>query len=163
MRSPFVILDYGKVIVQVQVAPMTEANMRVHLDEQSARMRERLQQEGWGPPSERGALLIDGSCDLVPPATVRRMQAEWLNEHRDFLLTAVGSVAFVVPHPLSRGAMRAALWLAPMEMDLGVHDTLESALDWSIARLDSWGGEAPQHILMGGAMVIERDKLALAA
>lgn len=152
-------LLFGKIAVQIQVAPLTERNIAAHLETQTVYAREQVQQHGLQGVQQRGAIIIDASVDLVPPATVRRMQAEWLNDHREFLRAAIGAVAFVAPSAITRGAMQAALWFAPLPMPMSVHQTLDLALDWSIGMVHGWGGHVDPVLLHEGVMAIERAKL----
>ena len=160
---PFIDLLFGKIGVQVQVEPLTERNIMAHLEVQSAYARDQVREKGLRGLAERGAIIIDASVDLIPPATVRRLQAEWLNEHREFLRAAIGAVALVAPKPTTRGAIQAALWFAPLPMPMSVHQSLDLALDWAIGMVHGWGGEVDPALLYDGATAIERAKLRYAA
>jgi len=156
---PFQTVSFGDIVVQFQVGPMTESNMRAVLAEQTKQLRDGIQLVN--TLRRKGVILVDGSVQLVPPPTVRKLQAEWIAENREALRATTAGMGFVVPGRLTRGAMQALFWMVPLPVPSTAHERMDLALDWAIATVDSLGGEVHQDLLMNGAMAIERARAGL--
>ncbi len=161
MGRPFETVTFGHIVVQFQVGPMTEANMKSYLQEQTKMLAEGARQSV--ALRRKGVIIVDGSVELIPPPTVRKLQAEWINQNREALRASTAGMGIVVPGSLSRGAMQALSWMAALPVPSTAHERMELALDWAIATVDAMGGDIPSELLMGGVMAIERAKMRLVA
>lgn len=159
MSSPFEILTYGAIQVQIQVGEMTEANMRSFLDSQSQMLEAAV---SGASPAARAVLIIDGSVDLVPPATIRRMQADWTNENRERIALLTHAIGFVVPSMAARGAMTAVLWLTRAPWPMETHASLDAAVEWAVGESTRIGAPVDPRLLDLGAAAIEQDRARLA-
>jgi len=155
MKSPFEILSYGCVQVQIQVSDITDESMRVYLSEQTTIIEEGMAS---GPPYDKAVILIDASVELIPSATVRRMQADWTNAHQHQLEKIVHAMGFVVPSALSRGAMTAVLWLSRPKWPMIAHASLPKAVDWALLEAERMGGEVHADLVAGKADTVVRDR-----
>ena len=160
MSGPFRVLDYDFIQIQIQVERMTEQNIARHLAAESMRIQSHVDEARRTGKPGGAVLIVDGSVQLVPPPQVRRLQADWLRDNRDKLGDVMHAMGVVVPNNLVRGALTALTWLAPMPVPMTVHASLEHALDWAIATVDTIGGTIPQRLLLGGAELVEQDKVA---
>ena len=158
MAGPFEILEYGAIQVQVQVGQITEANLRAHLDRQTRVINDGV---ATGPPYRKAVIVVDASVELVPPAKVRRMQAEWTNAHADKLQKILHAMAFVVPSAMTRGAMTAVLWLTRPAWPMVTQPSLESAMTWALEQADTIGADVDSRLRRLGATAVVRDRAAL--
>lgn len=156
--APFRTLDYGPIQVQVQLGPLDEASMRRHLDLQSRWIRAAV---AGGATPNKGIIVLDASVNLVPSATVRRLQADWHREHERELEALVQSMAFVVNSRLVRGAMQAVFWLSQPAYPMTVHASLEAAIPWAIEEAAGHPVPVPRVLHQHGAAVVARDREAL--
>jgi len=154
VELPFKTVSFGDIVVQFQVGQMTEANMKAALAEQTKQLHEGVQlSKSLG---RKGVIIVDGSVELVPPPTVRKLQAQWITENREALRATTAGMGFVVPGSLTRGAMQALFWMVSLPVPSTAHERLELALDWAIATVDGAGGEIHRELLMDGVIAIER-------
>ena len=120
-RSEFPIL-----IVRYRGAPTTD-EFGQYLDRLSAVYRE----------GNRFAMIFDSSDAESPPATQRKMQADWILKHERLIHTLNVGTAFVVPSVVLRGALTAIFWLQPLPCPHFVCAELNEARRWTRARLDA--------------------------
>ena len=78
----------------------------------------------------RYALVLDALDAAVPTPPQRRLQAEFIAEHRAQMATACVAVAFVIGNSLVRGALTAILWFQPMPVQHAVFGNVAAAEDW---------------------------------
>ncbi|HJL18674.1 MAG TPA: hypothetical protein RMH99_23635 [Sandaracinaceae bacterium LLY-WYZ-13_1] len=98
--------------------------------------------EAYGALVERGArygVLFDATTAGRPPATQRRMMAEFMRRRRDELARRCVGGAFVITSPLIRGAMTAILWVAPMPFQHVIVSSAAEAEGWVRGRLQAEG------------------------
>ncbi len=129
-----VIDQFDPLRVLVQVSETTDDNLRAYLDEQLAEMRANRAR------GVRNVVVIDASLGTRPTPHQRKLQADWINDHRELLGASCLGIAFVIPSPLVRGALTAIFWVAQMPIPHTVHGTVGQALDWACARLVEFGG-----------------------
>ena len=79
----------------------------------------------------RYGLIMDVSTHFgMLPMTQARMQMDFLAREAPRLREVCWGVAFVLPGPIHRGALRAMLKMQPMPMDFTVVGTHEDARAW---------------------------------
>lgn len=154
-EMPFRILGFDQVQVQVQVAPVTPTNLAPYHLAESHRLKTAYAKRDRTVP-RKAVIVVDGSCDIVPPPATRRMQAEWFNEHKSLLGLCVQSMVFIHASALSRGAMTALFWLSPMPFQVVVRDSLATALEWAIGEVALIGGTVAPELLKDGVQAVER-------
>lgn len=143
-----VIDEFDPLRVLVQVTPTTDENLRDHLDAQLIEMRANRERR------RKTVVVIDASLGLRPTPTQRKMQADWINEHRELLAATCLGIAFVIPSPLVRGALTAIFWIAQLPIPHTVHGTLASAIDWAAARLAAVDVDLPAPLRVHGAAAL---------
>lgn len=143
-----VIDEFDPLRVLVQVSPTSDDNLRAHLDDQLAEMRANRAR------GKRNVVVIDASLGLRPTPTQRKLQADWINEHRELLAASCLGIAFVIPSPLVRGALTAIFWVAQLPIPHTVHATLASAIDWAGGRLTAIDVELPAPLRVHGAAAL---------
>lgn len=143
-----VIDEFDPIRVLVQVSTTTDDNLREHLDAQLLEMqtnRDRMR---------KTVVVIDASLGMRPTPVQRKMQADWINEHRELLAATCLGVAFVIPSPLVRGALTAIFWIAQMPIPHTVHGTLASAIEWAGGRLAAVDVDLPAPLRVHGAAAL---------
>jgi len=157
-ESPFRILDYGQLQVQLQVAPVNAANLRQHLSRETVRIRATLA----APPRafDKVIVIVDASVSLLPPPDARRVQAEWMRANQELLRKVTRAVGFVFPNPWIQGCVGTIFALMPLPIPMTSHGTLEQALDWAIANADDVSGAVADDLLFQGAQAVERARAA---
>lgn len=85
------------------------------------------------------ALIIDASRADRSPASQRRMQAEWMKEHRPWIRMGLVGTAFVIRSRLVRGGLTAIFWVQPMASPHTVVATRGEALAWCRKELRAAG------------------------
>ena len=160
IESPYQIYDFIQVQVQVQVGPVTEANLRPHLLGETARIRELLKQRSLHD-TRKAVAVVEILNEQRSDPVVRKLQTEWMKENTELLRLVTGAMAFVVPNGVLRGAVTAVLWVAPMPMPVSLHENLDLALDWAVGEVtrNNWG-DISNELLMNGAMAVERRRAA---
>lgn len=138
---------------------MTEANMKAALAEQTEQLREGARLVS--TLRRKGVIICDASVQLVPPPTVRKLQAQWIAENREALRATTAGMGFVVPGRLTRGAMQALFWMVPFPVPSTAHERMDLALAWAIATVSSLGGEVHRDLLTHGALAVERARASL--
>lgn len=156
--SPFQIFDFTQIQVQIQVGPVFESNLRGHLAAETARMREALKQRQLND-TRKAVAVVEFLGEYKADPVARRLQADWMKENTELLRMVTGSMAFVVPNGVLRGALTAVLWVSPLPMPVGLHENMELALDWAIAEVmrNNWG-EIANELLLEGPLAVERRK-----
>lgn len=155
---PFETLEYGAIQVQVQIGSVTAENMRDHLDRQTKTIDEAI---AAGPPYQKGIIIVDASVDLVPPATIRKMQADWTNQNEHKLEQILHGMGFVVPSALTRGAMTAVMWLIRPKWPMIAHASLEEAIAWALTEADAVGADVDSRLRRYGAGAVQDDRTLL--
>lgn len=153
--SPFRVLDFGQVQVQIQVAPLAEDNFRAHLAAETARMTSLIKGRDRVVP-RKAVVINDGSCELIPPPSIRKLQADWIKSHEDMLRLVCHGIGMIVPGMLVRNTLTAVLWLAPLPVPMKVLKDMDEALVWAIAEVDAFGGEVDAELRAGRRMAVEK-------
>ncbi len=153
--SPYRVLDFGQVQVQIQVTALTEDNFRAHLAAESARLTSLIKGRDRVVP-RKAVVISDGSCELVPQASVRKLQADWIKGHEDMLRLVCHGFGVIVPGMLARNALTAILWLAPLPVPMKVLKDLDEALGWAMAEVDAYGGEVDAELRAGRRLAVEK-------
>jgi hypothetical protein len=143
-----VIDEFDPIRVLVQVSPTTDENLREHLDAQLLEMQSNRGR------TRKTVVVIDASLGTRPTPLQRKMQADWINEHRELLATTCLGVAFVIPSPLVRGALTAIFWIAQMPIPHTVHGSLASAIEWAGGRLAAVDVDLPAPLRVHGAAAL---------
>lgn len=139
MRSPY--WDYVEldpIRVQIQVDRIDAATLRSHLEEQTAAMQESAKL------GRKVFLIIEARDGNRPPPEVRKLQAEWMQEHRELIAATCMGMAFVIENRLVRGALTAIFWVTPSPVPYSVHASLHEALDHARARCTQIGVQLPE-------------------
>jgi len=159
---PIQSLDFDQVQVQIQIAPLTPENMVAFHESEDARIRQLLSIRDSEVP-RRAVVVLDGSNQLVPPAAVRRLQAEWMTKNSHMLRTVIHSMGVVIPNAIARGAFTAVMWLAGERVpwDVVAHPDLPTALTWAINQAHSIGGTVSPDLMLDGSIAVERKRAAL--
>lgn len=159
---PIQSLDFDQVQVQIQIAPLTPENMLAFHESEDARIRQLLSIRDSEVP-RRAIVVLDGSNQLVPPAAVRRIQAEWMTKNSHMLRTVIHSMGVVIPNAVARGAFTAVMWLAGERVpwDMVAHPDLEAALSWAVKQAHSIGGTVSPDLMLDGALAVERKRAVL--
>jgi hypothetical protein len=154
-RSPY--WDYTElepIRIQFQVERVSEATLREHLDGQTEELQRSVQ------VGRRAYLIIAAQGELRPPPEVRKLQAEWMEEHRDLIARNSLGIGFVIDNPLVRGALTAIFWVTRPPVPYKVHPTIAEALAHAVQVCQAEGLELPDEALRPDAA--QRAELALA-
>lgn len=88
-------------------------------------------------------VLVTEPRQKMPKIQHVRWQAEWLKQNLERLTERCGGIAFVVPSPIARGALKTVLRLAPLpQAGTFVCETEEEAVAWGRAQLGLAGSAA---------------------
>jgi hypothetical protein len=132
---PIIVDDSRRPIVTVRfIGSVTDEEFHAYLREMEERVLGRKQPY---------VSIYDATLAVPTPATQRKMQAEWLRQHRDILVRCSLGVAFVIRSPLVRGVLTAILWMQPLEWPHVVVPTVADAEAWVRARLREAGLSPP--------------------
>lgn len=153
--SPYRVLDFGQIQVQIQVAELTPENFREHLAAESKRIESLLRGRDTAVP-RKAVVINDGSCELIPQASVRKLQADWINQHANMLKLICHGLGVIVPSAITRSAMTAVLWLAPLPVPMKAFKDMDEALAWAKAEVASIGGTIDDELRLGGRATIEK-------
>lgn len=85
---------------------------------------------------QRYALVFDATRSGAPGAAQRRMQADFIEEHRAQLSVLCAGGAFAISSPVIRGALTAILWVTSLPFPHTVVADVKSAEAWARTRLD---------------------------
>lgn len=158
--SPFVILNFGQVQVQIQVKPIDAAGLSAHLDQETRRIKQLLSQRG-RLAAEKAVVIVDGSVALMPPAEARKLQADWLKTNKDLLQLVTHKLGFVLPNPILRGFVSAVFYLVPLPIPSETLGSLDEAVAWAIREARSINGVVDEELLTLGTAAIERRRAQL--
>lgn len=153
-RSPY--WDYTElepIRVQFQVEQVDVDNLREHLEVQTKQMHETI------AAGRRAYLIIVANGEYKVPPEVRKLQAEWLEEHRDSIARNTVAMSFVIDNALVRGALTAIFWVTGPPVPHKVHSTLAEAITHAISACRKEGLELPPEALRPDAAA--RAELAL--
>ena len=153
--SPFRVLDFGQVQVQIQVAPLTEDNFRAHLAAETLRMTGLIKGRDRVVP-RKAVVINDGSCELIPPPSIRKLQADWIKGHEDMLRLVCHGLGMIVPGMLVRNTLTAVLWLATLPVPMKLLKDMDEALFWAIGEVDAFGGEVDAELRAGRRTAVEK-------
>lgn len=140
MRSPY--WDYVElepIRVQLQVDRIDAATLRGHLEEQTAEMQKSAKL------GRKVFLIIEARDGNRPPPEVRKLQAEWMQEHSELIAATCLGMAFVIESRLVRGALTAIFWVTPSPVPYSVHPSLKEALDHARESCRKLGVQLPAH------------------
>jgi hypothetical protein len=154
-RSPY--WDYTEldpIRVQFQVDQVDAKSLREHLDRQTAMIDDAIAR------GHRSYLIIAAQGDHRPSPEVRKLQAEWMEQHREAIATTSIGISFVIDSPLVRGALTAIFWVTGSPVPYKVHSSLAEALAHGVAVCQQHGVALPEEALRPD--VAERAELALA-
>jgi len=154
-QTPFAILDFGQVQVQIQVRPITADGLRTYLSGETLRIKERVAQRDAVAP-RKAVVIVDGSVSLMPPSDARKLQAEWFRDNQDLLRLVMHRMGFVLPNPLLRGFMSAVFFLAAPPVPMVTHRSLQEALDWALDQARAIDGQVSDELLRDGIEAVER-------
>lgn len=155
--TPYEILDFGQVQVQVQVGPVTAAGLRAFLDGETQRIRAAIRASAPQAP-RKGVVILDASVSLMPPADARQVQAAWLKENQHLLGLVTYKIGLVLPNPLLRAFMASVLALAPQPVPMNTHSALAPAVHWAIAAVSEIGGVVSDALRADGVAAVENAK-----
>lgn len=158
--SPFVILSFGQVQVQIQVKPISAAGLSAHLEQETQRIKQLLAQRGRLAP-QKAVVIVDGSVALMPPAEARKLQADWLKANKDLLQLVTHKLGFVLPNPILRGFVSAVFYLVPLPIPSETLGSLDEAVAWAIREARSIDGVVDEELLTLGTAAIERRRAQL--
>ncbi len=89
--------------------------------------------------NELSVTILDASRSGRAPATQRKKQAEWLQQHQARLRQYSLGTAFVITSPLVRGVLTAILWMQSLPTPHTVVGTFAEAERWALERLAAAG------------------------
>lgn len=158
-ESPFRLLSFGHILVQIQVCAITTENLRIHLDAQTEQLQ-RILDERWHRDPVKVVMLVDGSVALMPPPDARPLQAQWMKEHKEKLSLMTRRMGFVLPNPWLRGFVGAVFFLAPQPVPMTTHRSMEDAIHWAIREMDQGDGRVDPELRRRGATLVEEAKRA---
>lgn len=153
--GPFRVLDFGQVQVQVQIGDLTDESFEAHLTAETNRLNEYMKVRDALVP-RKAVIIVDPSCDLVPKASIRRMQADWIERHRSLLRIVCHGMGLIVPNLVARNVTTAILWLASAPVPIKAHKDLDEAIAWAIAEADSIGGDVDPELRKSGRGIVEK-------
>jgi hypothetical protein len=159
-ESPYRLLSFGHVQVQIQVAPITAHNLAIHLAAQSEQL-ELISRERWKYDPVKVVVLVDGGVSLVPPPEARALQTAWLKKHRNELSLITYKMGFVLPNRLLRAFVNAILFVAPLPVPMTAHATMHDAVRWATREIDSIGGEVSPELRSRGSAAVEAARRAV--
>ncbi len=161
-RHPIQSLDFDQVQVQIQIATLTPENMVAFHESEESRIKKLLTIRDSMVP-RRAVVVLDGSNQLVPPAAVRRLQADWMTKNSLMLRTVIHSIGVVIPNTVARGAFTAVMWLAGERVpwDMVALPDMPTAVDWAIKQAHSMGGTVSFDLMRDGVDAVERKRAQL--
>jgi len=80
----------------------------------------------------RRSVVLDCTAWIASEAAMRRMQAEWMDEHRVLLQKTTVAMGLVIDGGLMRGALRAVFWLTPSPLPHKVFKNAADAEAWAL-------------------------------
>ncbi|NUP13162.1 MAG: STAS/SEC14 domain-containing protein [Polyangiaceae bacterium] len=117
--------DRTGMLVVTFVGTVSDDEFKRYLDEVGAPLQRRAPY----------AVVLDARASDRTPAVQRKLQADWLTQHRSELARYCVGNAFVITSPLVRGVLTAILWLQPLPVPYVVCSSLEAARKWARDRL----------------------------
>jgi hypothetical protein len=121
-------------VLTVFEGPVNDAEFDAYLEETTKRTISR---------QTRNVVIVDASAASRPPASQRKRQADWLNQHRPMLKQYNLGTVFVIANPLIRGGLTAIFWISPMPSPTTVVATYAQAEAWAFDRLREAGIQPP--------------------
>lgn len=94
----------------------------------------------------RHIMIIDMRRSAPLSAPQRRTSSEWMKSTMPLVKQVVIGAVFVIDSPIIRGVLTALLWLQPMEQPHGLVGSLDEAVRWAVARLDTERVPVPQRL-----------------
>lgn len=88
-------------------------------------------------------LILDARDGKRPPPEVRRLQADWIEAHRELIAKTCLGMGFVIPDRMVRGALTAIFWVTRSPVPYKVHSTLKEALDHALEVCDEGQVQVP--------------------
>ena len=87
-------------------------------------------------PGKRTVTVLDAREPTGATQHQRRMQADWMKQHRALIQECSAGIAFVLNSPVVRGVLTAIMWLTPLPVPHRIFADIEDARTWSRRRLD---------------------------
>jgi hypothetical protein len=106
------------------IGPLSDEVFEAHLREYAGYIRR-------GPY----AVVYDSRLSVLPPATQRKRQAEWIHLHLETIRRNCLGLAFCASSPWIRGVVTAVFWMQAPPAPYVVTDTLAEAERWVAERL----------------------------
>lgn len=153
-RAPY--WDYTEldpIRVQFQVDAVDGPTLRTHLEGQT-RDIEHAKRDG-----RRSYLIIAAQGDHRPTPEVRKIQAQWMEQHHDLIAETSIGMGFVIDNPVVRGALTAIFWVSRAPVPYKVHPNLAEALAHGVTVCRQLGLVLPPEALRPDAA--DRARLAL--
>ena len=131
-------LDRRPLVVATMIGMPNEKQFVEYLSTMAGNLRYALNK------SEKTAVILDTTQSPVAASPrLRKLQADWLQEHNQGLRLACCGMGFVIQSALQRGAMTAVMWLQGMPYPHSVCATLEKAEAYCIEQLAQHGQTVP--------------------
>jgi predicted Zn-ribbon and HTH transcriptional regulator len=81
------------------------------------------------------AYVYDGTGIVQMPSSCRKLQAEWINEHRMVIRSLNRGCGFAFASALTRGLLTAVHWLSPPPYPHAIFAVRGEAIRWCIDQL----------------------------
>ena len=151
MESPIWDFEgFGPIRVQLHFTAHTPESLREVLDRQSEMFASAEFDE-----VAKYFVVIDARSLERPSPAVRKIQAEWIKQHREYFARTCLGMAFVVRSKLVRGALTAIFWVVDSPVPYTVHASLQDALDHAAQACAGAGIDVPVQVRRRGAEIIE--------
>lgn len=126
-------LNVGRAVIDASEWPLLRIQFIGALSEEAfdAHLREYAGYIRRGPY----AAIYDSRLSVLPPATQRKRQADWIHLHLETIRRNCLGLAFCASSPWVRGVVTAVFWLQAPPAPYVVTDTLDEAERWVAERL----------------------------
>ncbi len=135
-----IVVDFERrpLVVATMIGLPNEQQFIEYLNTMAVNMRYALAR------SEKTAVILDTTqAPVALSPRMRKLQAEWLQEHSHGLRVACVGMGFVIQSALVRGAMTAVLWLQGMPYPHAVCASWEKAEAYCLEQLAQHGQIVP--------------------
>lgn len=141
---------FGPIRVQLHFTAHTPESLRAVLDRQTELFASADANDG-----KSYFVVIDARSLARPGPEVRKMQADWMKQHREYFARTCLGMAFVVRSRLVRGGLTAIFWVVDSPVPYTVHATLQDALDHAAQVCEEAGLDVPSEIRGTGARIVD--------
>jgi hypothetical protein len=126
-------LSVGRAVIDASEWPLLRIQFIGALSDESfeAHLREYVGYIRRGPY----AVIYDSRLSVLPPATQRKRQADWIRLNLETIRRNCLGLAFCASSPWVRGVVTAVFWMQAPPAPYVVTDTLDEAEQWAAARL----------------------------